>query len=73
MGTPKLLDDHRLAVVGRANQQQVGHPLFGWPREQRLQALQGGAGAGVADPPVRSHIPHPFLVGQPCDLPRGRV
>jgi AcrR family transcriptional regulator len=47
---PELLDAHRLAVVGRANEQQVRHPLAYRPVEQGLQPGQGLGDAGVADP-----------------------
>ena len=68
----ELLDDHRLAVVRRPDQQQVRHPLPGRPGEQRLQPVQRLGGAGVADPPVRAHVPQPLRGRQPRDLLRRR-
>ena len=52
MRAPEFLDDHRLAVVGRANQQQVGHALLVWPRIQGFQPVQRLDRARVADPAV---------------------
>ena len=73
MGAAELLDDHRLAVVGRPGQQQVRHPLPGRPGEQRLQPAQRLGGAGVADPPVCPHVAQPLGGGQPRGRRRGRV
>ena len=52
MRAPEFLDDHRLAVVGRANQQQVGHALFVRPRIQGFQPVQSLDRTGIADPAV---------------------
>ena len=52
MRAPEFLDDHRLAVVGRANQQQVGHALLVWPRIQGFQPVQRLDRARIADPAV---------------------
>ena len=52
MRAPELLDDHRLAVVGRADQQQVGHALLVWPRIQGFQPVQRLDRARIADPAV---------------------
>ncbi len=61
VGPPELLDDHRLAVVRRPDQQHVRHPLPARPAVQLLQPLQRRRRPGVADPPVRAHEPEPFL------------
>lgn len=73
MGAAELLDEHGLAVVRRAGQQQVRHPLRGRPGEKRLQAAQRLGGPRAADPPVGPRVLHPLRGGQPRDLARGRV
>lgn len=52
VGAAELLDDHRLAIVGRANQQQVGHALLVWPRIKGFQPVQRLDCARIADPAV---------------------
>src|SRR5690625_6203352 len=49
---PEFLDDHRLAVVGGADQQQVWHALLVRPRIQSFQPVQRLDRARVADPAV---------------------
>ena len=71
VGAAELLDDHRLAIVGRANQQQVGHALLGLATHKGLPAgsaprLRADSrssgrreGAGCARPPEDGPSPGP--------------
>src|SRR3954471_22814529 len=52
MSAAELLQDHRLAVVGWTDQQQVLHTLSPWPGEQVLQFGKRRYGSGVCDPAV---------------------
>ena len=54
----ELLDDHRLAVVRRAEQQQVRHTLTVRPRQQRLEVPEDGPCLRVADPALGAYRPN---------------
>ena len=54
---PELLDDHRLAVVGRPDQQEIRHARALRERRAAPPALDGGVRPCVADPPIHADMP----------------
>lgn len=62
---PEFLDDHRLAVVGGADQQQVWHALLVRPRIQSFQPVQRLDRARVADPAVGANALDALVCRQP--------
>lgn len=66
-------DNHRLAVVCRPDQQEVGHALFPRPAKGHPKALDGVDGLRIPDPPVRTDAVHPLHRRQPRHFPRYRV
>ena len=61
VGAAEFLDDHRLAVVGWTDQQQVGHALFVRPRIQGFQPIQRLDCSRIADPAVSAKAMDAFV------------
>lgn len=66
------VDDHGLAVVGRSDQQEVGHALFAGPVTECFEPSEGLDGPGVADPAVRPDAPDRLLLPAGGPWPAGR-
>ena len=59
MGTTELLYDHRLAVVGRADQEQIRHTRALGEIQQVIHGGERRLGAGIAHPTIGADAPDP--------------
>src|SRR5262249_14709017 len=58
VNTPKLLDDHGLAVVGWSHQEQIGHAGALREGQQILHATERSFRTGIGDPSISANATH---------------